>query len=260
MNFVFVDESYSEPVREDGTFISSMTSLVVPLAAYNAVRVAFYKVLEPFILPKEHTINFMPPELHGAEMLKDQPDDDDRKKLSAFNQIVNLVLDHKLDVYRVAYYITPEWKAMMKGDEVGTSMCWFSTAVVTQPVYENTETAFIMDGFNDETVKKMSIMLRECDIMRAVEKEHGLSLKNTKNIIGEVFYADSRYSAMIQVVDVVSYLRNVNDLSQEGWGFSDFKNEVLAEGKRLDTRMQYDDVVEMNRKRVDRLTGEESKP
>ena len=56
-------------------------------------------------------------------------------------------------------------------------------------------------------------------------------------------------------MDVVAYLRNINDLSEEGWRFSGFKQKVLAEGKRLGSVMKYDTVVELNKIRVDRLTG-----
>jgi len=114
----------------------------------------------------------------------------------------------------------------------------------------------IMDGFDKETVRKMSLMIRNCDIMRSAGSANAISFKNTENIIGEVFYADSQYSVMIQVTDIVAYLRNVNDLSQEGWKFSSFKEKVLAEAKRLDSVMKCDEVTELNKIRVNRLTGE----
>ncbi|MDH4080363.1 MAG: DUF3800 domain-containing protein [Nitrospira sp.] len=255
MNLMFLDECYSGPVRSDSTFISSMTAVILRADKYNSVRAGFYSILKPFIIPKENTINLMPPELHGRNLLRDEPDGDDRNKLNVFRQVVDLVIESKLDVYRVGYYITPEHKTTFKGDERGTSLCWFGISAVTQPVYENEQLIVIMDGFEKKTVEKMSLMIRGCDIMRSAERGAAISLKNTENIIGEVFYADSRYSVMIQIVDIVAYLRNVNDLSEEGRTFSSFKKKVLAEAKRLDSVMKYDEVVEFNKMRVNRLTG-----
>jgi len=232
-----------------------MTAVILRADKYNSIRAGFYGILKPYIIPKDNTINLMPPELHGHALLRDEPDDDDRKKLHTFHQVVDLVIENQLDVYRIGYYITPEFKTTYKGDERGTSVCWFGITAVTQPVYENEQLIAIMDGFDKETVRKMSSMIGNCDLMRSAGRGYALSLKNTENMIGEVFYADSRYSVMIQIVDIVAYLRNVNDLSEEGWQFSSFKEKVLAEAKRLDSVMKYDEVVELNKIRVNRLTG-----
>ena len=256
MNLMFLDECYSQKVRPDSTFISSMTAVIIRADEYNSVRAAFYSILKPFIIPQDKTINLMPPELHGRDLLRDEPDEDDRKKLDTYHQVVDLVIEYNLGIYRVGYYITPEYKTTFKGDERGTSQCWFAITTVTQPVYEDELLIAIMDGFETETVRKMSLMIRGCDIMRFADLGNSISLKNTENIIGEVFYADSRYSVMIQIVDVVAYLRNVNDLREEGMKFSSFKEKVLAEAKRLDTVMKCDEVVELNKIRVNRLTGE----
>lgn len=255
MNLMFLDECYSAPVRSDSTFISSMTAVIIRADKYNSVRAGFYGILKPFIIPTDNTINLMPPELHGNALLRDEPDDDDRKKLSAFHQVVDLVIENQLDVYRVGYYITPEFKTTFQTDERGVSMCWLGITAVTQPAYENEQLIAIMDGFNKETVGKMSSMIRGCDIIRSAGSGDSISLKNTENIIGEVFFADSRYSVMIQIVDIVAYLRNVNDLSMEGWKFSSFKEKVLAEAKRLDSVMKHDEVIELNKIRINRLTG-----
>jgi len=116
MNLMFLDECYSERVRADSTFISSMTAVIVPADKYNSVRTGFYRILKPFIVPSDNTINLMPPELHGHSLLRDEPDEDDRKKLGAFHQIVDLVTENQLDVYRVGYYITSEYRASFRGD------------------------------------------------------------------------------------------------------------------------------------------------
>jgi hypothetical protein len=229
-----------------------MTAVIIRADKYNSIRAGFYGILKPYISPKDNTINLMPPEIHGQALLPDEPND---RKLHTFQQVVDLVIENQLDVYRVGYYITPEFQTTYKDDKRGTSFCWFAITAVTQPVYEKEQLITIMDGFDNKTVGKMSLMIRNCDIMRSAGRGGSLSLKNTENMIGEVFYADSRYSVMIQIVDIVAYLRNVNDLSEEGWPITSFKEKVLAEAKRLDSVMKYDEVVELNRIRVNRLTG-----
>ncbi len=255
MNLMFLDECRSPKLRSGSIFISSMTAVILRADSYKSVRAGFYDILKPFIIPEDNTIDLMPPELHGQDLLRDEPDDDDQNKLNVFHKVVDLVIENQLDIYRVGYYITPEFETTYKSDKYGTSLCWFGITAVTQPAYENEQLIAIMDGFEKKTVEKMSSMIRNLDIMRSAERGDSLSLKNTENMIGEVFYADSRYSVMIQIVDIVAYLRNVNDLSEEGWPFSSFKEKVLAEAKRLGSVMKYDQVVEINKIRVNRLTG-----
>lgn len=252
MNLMFLDDSYSPKLRSDSTFISSMTAVIIPADKYNSIRAGFYGILKPYISPKDNTINLMPPEIHGQALLPDEPNE---RKLHTFQQIVDLVIENQLDVYRVGYYITPEFQTTYKDDERGTSFCWLGITAVTQPAYKNEQLIAIMDGFDKKTVGKMSLMISHCDIMRSAGRGGSISLNNTENIIGEVFYADSRYSVMIQIVDIVAYLRNVNDQSEEGWTFSSFKEKVLAEAKRLDSVMKHDEVVELNKIRVNRLTS-----
>ena len=179
MNLMFLDECYSEQVRPDSTFISSMTAVIIRADEYNSVRAGFYSILKPFIIPEDKTINLMPPELHGRDLLRDEPDEDDRKKLDTYHQVVDGTVQ-PLDVYRVGYYITPEYKTTFKGDERGTSQCWFAITTVTQPVYENELLIAIMDGFDTETVRKMSLMIRDCDIMRSADLGDSISRKIPK--------------------------------------------------------------------------------
>jgi hypothetical protein len=53
------------------------------------------------------------------------------------------------------------------------------------------------------------------DLMRAAGMDKIMSIKNTENILGEVFYSDSKYSVFTQMVDIVAYLRNVTDCARK---------------------------------------------
>ena len=90
MNLMFLDECYSDEVRKDSTFISSMTAVIVPDNKYNLIRIAFCDILKPFINPKPNTVNLTPPELHGSNLLKDESDADAPMRIKVFRQIVDL--------------------------------------------------------------------------------------------------------------------------------------------------------------------------
>ncbi len=93
VNFLFMDESCSEPIDNKNTVISSLTGVLVPINRYAEIRTKFYDLLEWSIKPEPNTINLGIPELHGSELL---PGEGDEKKLEMLEGVVNLVVSNNL--------------------------------------------------------------------------------------------------------------------------------------------------------------------
>jgi hypothetical protein len=101
-----------------------------------------------------------------------------------------------------------------------------------------------MDGFNDHTRLRFSGMIKSADVFRAAGQP--VSLENSENIIGEVFYADSKYSIFTQIVDNASYLRHVTDWAREGKPLTGFKSQLAEISQRLGPAIVHEDIIELS--------------
>lgn len=102
----------------------------------------------------------------------------------------------------------------------------------------------VMDGFDKRIVSSLSSPVQIAHQMQ----EAGIksSVENVENVIGDVFYADSRYAMFTQIADVASYLRQVYDRKREGLPLTAFKQQLLSVGRRLDPAIIREDIISMN--------------
>lgn len=237
LNFLFMDECYSKD-----TAISSLTGLLVPAHNYPDLRIKFYDTLQWAIRPEEHVVS-SPPELHTNAFLSGH---DDIVKLQNLEHIVEMVVSNQLRIYRVGYYVTKETASLFRGDKQLMAVCWFRMIAMLQPEFESDILVPVMDGFNTQNVLTFSGMIKSVDVVRAAGLESSLSFNNTQNILGEVFYADSKFSIFTQVADVVSYLRHVTDWAREGLTMTDFKKQLLRIADNLTPALVREEIVAMN--------------
>jgi len=140
---------------------------------------------------------------------------------------------------------------MFLGDSKMLSVCWFSLLSMLQPEFENDVIVPIMDGINKNMIQKFSSLIKTLDVARAGGlSEENVSIRNSQNIFGEVFYAGSRFSVFTQVVDVISYLRQVADWAREGLVLKDFKKALLPIARKLEPAMTREEIILMNGERV----------
>lgn len=237
LNFLFMDECFDER-----TTISSLTGLLVPASEYAELRVKFYDILQWAMRPEEQVIAW-PPELHGRNLLRGE---DDNKKVQVVEQVVDFVISNDLELYRTGYYINAGVKGVFKGDEKMVSLCWSNMLTLLQSKIEKEMLIPVMDSCGPDIVPKFSGTIQNLDIMRAAGYSENLSIEHSENILGEVFYAVSKYSIFTQVADIVSYLRHVVDWSKAGLPMEPFKKRLLTVGERLSPFMTYERIVTMN--------------
>ena len=228
-SFLFVDDWSSNEIDKFGTTMSALTGILIPVDDYADLRHRYYALQRKWINLAPNTVA-NPPELHGSEMLKDASDEE---KLAAYSMIAKFIVENKIQIVRIGQYVTHGLRDMLKGTELirvdpkFLNSCWFHMLWELQPYYEKECIIPVMDTCNAEVVPMFSAMVRQMDIMRAADERETVSIKNSENILGEVFYADSRFAAFIQTVDVAGYLRGVVDLHRNRWAFSPFKEKVL---------------------------------
>jgi hypothetical protein len=114
-----------------------------------------------------------------------------------------------------------------------------------QPLLEGEMVVPVMDGFDPNTIQDFSSVVKELDELRSVGFDKSLSVRYTHNVLGEVFYADSRYSALTQVADLIAYLRSASDLGALGKTLTDFKKELANISSTLNSSIVWEELVSL---------------
>ena len=229
-----MDDSYN-----DQTHISSITGLLVPASLYSETRSRFYKIVpraEKILADGTRFIDIRPPELRGSKYLKNLPNADENLIFQTLEGVVELVVTQNLEVYRSGCYITQETSKLSKDFNIDWRLhdiCWLNMVSMLEAKMTQEMIVPVMDGFSATTVKTFSQFVKNMDLMRSAGWGPIMNIKNTENILGEVFYCDSRYSIFTQIADNIEYLREVADLAREGKALTSFKRRLLPISERL---------------------------
>lgn len=239
-----MDDCYSKETQ-----ISSITGLLVPLNVYADTRSRFYQVTPRIesLLPDGRKFNdIRPPELHSSEFLKELPNADDNLRFHTWEAIVELVLSQELEVYRCGYYITKKVRKWVSGfgtDDKLRDLCWASLISMLEMKLEQEVIIPVMDSLSKPIAKTFSQLVQTMDQMRAAGWESIMSIKHSENILGEVFYCDSKYSIFIQVADTISYLRHVTDMASKGMELTEFKKRLSTISEKLSPAIKKEEVT-----------------
>ena len=235
VNFLFMDDSFSRT-----THISSLTGIIVPVGSYPSVCAAFYESMRWHIQDADGIRTST--ELHGIDFLRNAPDE---KKLSVLRSVVSGILKHKLGIYRVGYVITDEIETTFASDKKLLGTLWISLLSMMTPRLRSETIIPVMDGFDKTTVRHFSSAIKRSNEMRALGYGDVLTIRDSHNVLGEVFYADSEYSALTQMADTVSLLRNVSDRVQLGLPLSLFKEQMAAISSQLSPSIIWEELISL---------------
>ena len=228
INFIFMDEGHSSR-----TEYFALTAILIPFSQYDDSRNLFHQLLLRFQESGRWTVNREFMELHGFKMLNWIDDVEDDLKIEMFDGVVDIVERLGLRTFRVGG-IQGEFPEPLRRDDVFLRYCWGELIRILEPVLENETVIPVMDMLEGPRLAAVSGLITFTDQMRAVGKHEHLSIRNLENIVGEVFYADSRFSLGIQLADVIGYLRQVADRVWLGRELSPFQGGLNVIAKRLD--------------------------
>lgn len=244
-SFLFIDESFS-----DQTEVTSLTGLLVPVKDYASLRAQFYAMILNVLFPEQDMLltgKSLLPELHARALLKDHEGASDEKRILLSERVVDLVIANRLEVYRVGYFRTRKLREIFKrfGDANLQGLCFQRLLFRLQDKLATEMIIPVMDGFDSLMVSKFSSLVKNLDVIRATGlwQESDLSIKYSVNLLGEVFYADSQFAVFTQVVDMISYLRHVSDISRKGIDLSPFKMQLLKVSESLSPVMTYEEII-----------------
>ena len=218
----------------------ALTGMSVPLIDYARLRDTFYRSLKPFLIEPDPggPAYASPLELKGSSLLTDFEDD---KKIEAVRKVVDLTVANGLRIYRVGSRSKDAFQAAFSNRPVDmVSVCWTYMTHAIGDLLRQGLVIPVMDLGPDEQCSRMARFVASMNAMRQTKSRNSITVPYNENL-GELLFADSASSSMTQVVDVISWLRNVSDDDSRQADLSNLKCRLLPLAKRLDGNMAYEE-------------------
>lgn len=229
IEFLFIDDSFNQDTK-----YSSLTGILVPLDKFEIIRDDFYiRILNQFIiLEKCFVLN--PPSLHGKELLQwTTYENDDEKKIEIFQTVTNIVNDNSIKVYRLSWRKDEGILLFKHLDDKLMGLVFPKFMELIDKDIQGIKVIPIMDGLDTKISKIFSQFIKTLEISRRIVNNNSLTIKNSKNIYGEVFYADSKFSIFIQLVDIISYMLHCYDYKSFNKTYRSFKAKIIEVTEKI---------------------------
>ena len=241
-SLLFLDDTYGK----NTTQVAALTGLRVPVEKLENVRLAFAEMLLNRLKLKrdDHITTHLPP-LHGSAFLKDRTDVDDELRLQIFKDVVDIVTNSQLSIHRVGIFVSDEAKKLHKDstERFAYSLAWFQMIDTLESYLRSNYLIPVMDRTDDVfRLWQLSNLVGQGVLIRAQGHGEMYSLKGAERILGEVLFADHRYSFLTQIVDICSYLRHVCDRMRVGLAHSEFQQRLAEVGGMLKPAIAYEGV------------------
>jgi hypothetical protein len=245
--FLFIDECLDEDMN-----LSALTGIFVPIDKYILVRDAICKIAFKIQLPKG---NVIPPliELHARDLLSELPDDHpnktDKARISILTDIVDIINSYKLITLRLTYLNHREIVKFLKDDPKLYQTIFSDIIDLLHKFWSDSLIIPVIDGIpsskqstkkspslDTQLISSFARQIRYIHHMRCNKVvEKGSHLSGYINIAEPVF-ADSYYSTLIQLVDLVSYLLHQIEKADLNPNkiMSDYQKKVFYCGRSID--------------------------
>lgn len=246
LRLMFIDETVNSYTK-----VSCFTSLYLRIKDYDKIRREIYlihrKIKDRLGLGQYHDAV----ELHGKELLKGYAMVDDDFRYEILNNIVDIVNKYRIQVYRIGYNNVNEITKLMKGEnEKLYGLHMLNYCELLNILTRKHKIFVIMDSIDQKTVNTLSrmVFIQTSNTLTFPDKPMSYVIDKPQNIIEAISYVDSRYSEMMQMTDLVSYLFNKLDYLDQGKEnqLNNFAKELCKIGKRIDNRLVYNSIIKMN--------------
>ena len=244
-SLLFLDESYCQLTK-----IASVTGLRVSLEKVDATRFQFMKtILQRLGMAEEGVIHTHLPPLHGSDLLRNHPDVNDALRLKIFQDVADIVINQELPIYRVGYYISRVFRQTFhgtSGELAGYQLAWHGIANTLQAYLQRGFIIPVMDqSSSDLQLRLFSNLPSSCAMIRAQGGRDMLSISGTERILGEMLFADHRYSFLTQIVDLCGYLRHMCDRRRANAIESSFQESLVEIGANLEPMIAAEHILVM---------------
>ncbi len=235
---LFVDDSDATAT----TGVLALTGILVDVAQYDTVRTAFYRSVQDLFPCGPNEIDMGPPEYHGSDLFKKVPDATDAHRVQAHRDVVELCNRFELDILRVGYSNAVAIDRFASPGCAAT-MCWVGMVEMLQDRLEGGAIIPIMDRCKDRAAASISGSMRNATLLRMARPD-AMTWRNTENILGEVFYADSTFSPLVQIADMIGYMLHACDCVARSIA-TDYKRSIAGARTELKDARIRDSVLAM---------------
>lgn len=253
--FIFIDESICESAG-----LATLTAIFIPQYKLNRISSDFYKITKEIIdkcqaATTDHNTLYHFPTLHGKALLSDPKENpeldlsifDDDYKISIMNQIVDLVLHHKLYITRLGYNNYNEIKKNGFRDDKMYSTNWLNLSRFIDKYMKTKRAICVMDGNDINMINILSRFISGAKSLIYLHNEGASSVfTNGKRFINNVFYVPARYSEHLQIVDIISYILHKKDFIDITGKRTTYSNRICDLYPRLENKRLINHVTRLN--------------
>jgi len=253
--FIFIDESICETAG-----LATLTAIFIPQYKLNRVTSDFYKIAKEIIEKcqsnsGESRILYHFPILHGKSLLSDIKENpemdlsifDDDFKIYIMNQVVNLVLHHKLFITRLGYNNYNEIKKNGFKDDKMYSTNWLNLSRFIDKYMKTKRAICVMDGNDINMINTFSRFISGAKSLIYLHNEGSSSVfTDGKRFINNVFYVPSRYSEHLQIVDIISYILHKKDFIDITGNRTPYSSMIYDLYPRLENKRLINHVTRLN--------------
>jgi hypothetical protein len=248
LTYVFIDDSFNNDAG-----LATLTSIFIPQRKMDSITVDFYKILNQIIekFPKKNAasrIIYSAPVLHGDSLLQNGKNEnktldfsniDDDFRIKIFNDIIDLVIKHKLRIVRCGYNNYDEIQKMEFKHNHMDNLNWIGLSNYIDRSLKIKKVVCIMEGNNDGMIRAISAWLSSAKETTYLypDLEKSSAFTNSKKFIGNVFYVNARYCEYLQIADVIGYILHKKDYIDITRDSSDFSKRIYELHSRLDNNI-----------------------
>jgi len=253
LTWVFIDDSFNNDAG-----LATLTSIFIPQRKMESITIDFYKILSQIIdkFPKKNAhsrIIYSAPVLHGDSLLKngkkenstlDFSNIDDDFRIKIFNDIIDLVIKHKLRIVRLGYNNYDELSKMNFKQNQMDNLNWIGLSTYIDRSLKIKKAVCVMEGNNDKMIHALSAWLSSAKETSYLypDLEKSSAFKNSKKFIGNVFYVNARYCEYLQIADVIGYILHKKDYIDITGNRSDFSKRIYELQPRLEKNIESNEL------------------
>ncbi len=241
---VYIDESFCEKAG-----LATLTSIFIPQRKLRVVTIDFYKTIKQIIDRFPNKINdtrriYSAPVLHGKSLLRKKEKEnntldfsniDDDFRIKIFNNIIDIVIKHKLRIVRLGYSNYNELrKSNYKPDQMN-NLNWIGLSTYIDRTLRIKKAICVMEGNNMGLINALSAFLTSGKTYSYVYPDLAKSsvYDDSKKFINNVFYVPARYCEYLQIVDIIAYILHKKDYIDITGESSDFSKRIYDLHQRL---------------------------
>jgi hypothetical protein len=236
-----MDEKYAEPNGPVKGRVSSLTGVLIPATVYPAFRTRFYTLVRAAMSDPPGIINPIPV-IRAANIFPHFGSDDERRFKFA-NDLVDILIELDLKVYRFGYLRSPVTVATFADEKAFLGICFHGLLWTLKQELERTQIWPVMETDGSPVQdREFAGAVQTLDYLTA--RLPGVSMAINNENLGELLYATKR-SPSGTAADFAAYLRHMAYLLRKGLPLTPFKQRLAEIGTRLDAVVAYDETIDI---------------